>query len=347
MIYKNIKFYINIFLFFVYSYDIIINLFFSLKIFILKKFHNNILIHVDLSGIKDFHGPGNFIKGINNILPFITNNCIFSSKEYINNILQPDYFYFPWPKFDERDFDFLLNKNLINQYILGPTFVPTYWPYFPLTNNWKEKRFSEILNITKGIVIHSKRVRDYLAQRSNTTNNLKKYIIMRACTNIKPRTIKSFKKRKIDIIFFEKYMDLNRQKNGEELYSLLSKTNKTIVTMKYGKYEKKYMKKLANNSKFIIYFSFYDTGAIGLKEIQNYGVLSFTLQEDLVIDNETSFYIPELANQDNMILASEKIIDIMNKISKKNPKSDLIAEKNQKINKCENALKDFCESLFQ
>ena len=305
------------------------------------------MIYVDLSGIKDFHGPGNFIKGINNILPFIYNNCIFSSKKYINNILQPDYFYFPWPNFMEIDFEKLLNNNLIYKYILGPTFVPYYWHYFPCNNIWKEIRFSEILNVTKGIVVHSKRVRDYLAKRSNTTNNLKKYIIMRACTNIKPIKIKSFKERKIDIIFFEKYMDLNREKNGKELYSLLAKANKTIVTIKYGKYEKKFMRKLANNSKFIIYFSFYDTGAIGLKEIQNYGVFSFTHQEDLVIDNETSFYVPELAYEDNMILASEKIIDMMNTISKKNPKSELIAEKNQKINKCENALKDFCESLFQ
>ena len=47
------------------------------------------------------------------------------------------------------------------------------------------------------------------------------------------------------------------------------------------------MKELANNSKFIIYFSFFDTGAIGLKEIQNYGVIAFSLQKEFIIDNET------------------------------------------------------------
>ena len=45
------------------------------------------------------------------------------------------------------------------------------------------------------------------------------------------------------------------------------------------------MTELAYNSKYIIYFSFYDTGAIGLKEIQNYGVFAFSHQKDLVINN--------------------------------------------------------------
>ena len=36
------------------------------------------------------------------------------------------------------------------------------------------------------------------------------------------------------------------------------------------------MVELANNSKFIVYFSFFDTGAIDLKEIQNHGVFTFS-----------------------------------------------------------------------
>ena len=106
------------------------------------------------------------------------------------------------------------------------------------------------------------------------------------------------------------------------------------------------MEKIANNSKFIIYFSFYDTGAIGLKEIQNYGVFAFTLQKDLVIDKTTSFYIPELTNENNMSSAYYRIMKTIQIITSKHPNMKLIAEKNQNINKCQNALKDLCNSII-
>ena len=126
---------------------------------------------------------------------------------------------------------------------------------------------------------------------------------------------------------------------------MFRQTNKKIINIKYGTYTKKNIKSLANNSKFVVYFSFYDTGAIGLKEIQNYGVFCFTHQMDLVIDKETSFLIPELTNQQNMYPAFRKIIEIIESISSKNPNSQLIAKRNQAINNCQNALTDLCESL--
>ena len=109
------------------------------------------------------------------------------------------------------------------------------------------------------------------------------------------------------------------------------------------------MIKFELNLKFLfeydIYFSFYDTGAIGLKEIQNYGVICFTHQKEFAIDNETSFFISELANIDNINIAFNKIMDIIEKISKSNINTELIAKKNQIINKCENSLIDLCKSL--
>ena len=216
---------------------------------------------------------------------------------------------------------FPLNK-LINKYILGPIFVPKKWFSFPSKGDWKEERFPEILNASKGIAVHSNRVIAYLSQKSNTTDNLEKYKIVRACSNFEPKNVNSFKDRKIDILFFEKYADLDRQKQGLDLLKLL--------------------KSSTNN----IYFSFYDTGAIGLKEIQNYGVLTFSHQKDLVINNETSFYIPELENTDDMSPAANKILNIIQIISKRNPNTKLIAKKNQLINNCQNALNDLCQSLF-
>jgi len=342
---KRIKlFFIHILLliFFLYNWC------FPFKIIILKFLKNRYFINVDLLGINHALGPGILIKGINQILPFISKKCIFFSNnfnKYFNNILKPDFYYKPRPKIEEEDYNQLVKEKLINKCILGPLFVPSHWFHFPYEKLWKEKYFSKILKSVKGVVVHSNRVRDHIINKTNNSIYLNKFFIMRPCTNIKPKQVKSFENRIFDIIFFEKYMDLNRLKQGKELLDLLKKAKKKIVLMKYGSYNKTIIMKLANNSKFIIYFSFYDTGAIGLKEIQNYGVIAFTHQKDLVINNETSFYIPELASLDKIKIASEKILKIIDKFSSKNPSTTLIAEKNQMINKCENALIDLCNNL--
>ena len=314
-------------------------------LFFNNKLLNRILIEFDTSAINSHGGPGSFVKGLYKFLPFSSDNCIFISSSFINFIYNFDYYYLPIPKFNRNNFDKLAKMNLIKKYILGPTFVPNKWESFPNTSDWKEEKFSEILNLSKGIVVHSNRVKNYLSQKSNTTNNIRKFKIIRACSNLKPKKINSFQKRKIDLLFFEKYSDVDHSNQGKILLSLFRQTNKNIISIKYGTYTKKSIKSLANNSKFVVYFSFYDTGAIGLKEIQNYGVFCFTHQMDLVIDNETSFFIPELTNQKDMYPAFKKIIGIIERISSKNPNSQLIAKRNQFINNCQNALKDLCESL--
>ena len=163
---------------------------------------------------------------------------------------------------------------------------------------WKERRFREILQSIKAVVVHSKRVRDHLASRSNNADLLNKFILFRPCTYLKQKDIKPFNERKIDIIFYEKYPDLNRRKQGKELLKLLNNTNKTIAKLERGKYVRTEQSSLAYDSKFVIYFSFYDRGALALKEIQNYGVIAFSHQLDLVFSTQTGFYIPKLDNDD-------------------------------------------------
>ena len=114
--------------------------------------------------------------------------------------------------------------------------------------------------------------------------------------------------------------------------------------MIYGNYTKDQMIKLTNNSKFIIYFSFFDNGAIGLKEMQNHGMFAFSHQKDLILD-KSSFYIPELTNENDMIRAFINIYKKMEIITNINPDIQLIAEKNQKINKCQNSLNDLCKGI--
>ena len=234
----------------------------------------------------------------------------------------------------------------MNNLILGPCFVPNSWKNFPNKSIWKERRFSEILNQVKGIAVHSKRVRDHLSQRSNTKSMLNKYKIIRSCTNINPKYVKDFIKRDIDILFFEKYADFDHSKQGAQLFNLFNNTSKKIERLKYGSYTKEKMEYLANNTKFIIYFSFFDTGAIGLKEIQNYGVFTFSHQSDLIIHNDTGLYVPELTNIKDMSQAYKIIMNKIEIVIKLSPNALSIAKINQENNKCQNALNDLCESLL-
>ena len=226
--------------------------------------------------------------------------------------------------------------------------MPNSWESFPNGDIWQERRFSEVLNDVKGIAVHSQRVISHLINRTKLNNSilLKKFKIIRPCTNINPKNINPFTKRKIDILFFEKYQDLDRSQQGTKLLNLLNNTSKKMERLKYGNYTKESMKYLANNTKFIIYFSFFDTGAIGLKEFQNYGVFTFSHQRELIINKNTGFYVPELANEKDMAQAFQIIMKKIEVITNIHPNTQLLAKINQEINKCQNALNDLCENIL-
>ena len=317
---------------------------FKFTINLIKK--NKFIILV-VPGCIGSRGPFIFNKGLTNILPYNTNSCRFISSNgnfYINSMI--DYFYYSCPPFNEKKYNKLVKTNKAKKFIFGPNFVPEKWFSFPDKNIWKEKRFPEIMKTIKGMAIHTDRAKIHLANRSNTTNMIKKYINMRQCSNIKPKNIKNFKERTIDILFFEKYIDLDREQQGKLLLRLLNTTGKKIETIKYGYYNKTTMETLSNNSKFIIYFSFYDIGPIGLIEIQNHGVILFTHQKEFVIDKKSSFFVPELANKDDMKSAFKIIMEKIDLISRSNPNSELIAKTNQNYYKCQKALEDLCKKLI-
>ena len=83
-----------------------------------------------------------------------------------------------------------------------------------------------------------------------------------------------------------------------------------------------------------------------MKEIQNYGVFAFSHQKDLVIDKNTSFFIPELANEFDMKPAYKKIMSIIEAITISEPNVNLIAKINQEVNKCEKSLDDLCDGII-
>lgn len=290
-----------------------------------------------------------FNRGIYEILPYSTNKCFFIASNYIypiNSKNKTDYFFISYPSFGEDIYNDWIKINGVNKLILGPIFVPACWFCFPDKKNWRERRFPEIIKEVKGIAVHTDRVKKHLSQKSNTQYMANKYIIIRPCTNLKPGNIKNFNNRAIDILFFEKYMDLNRKKQGEQLLNLLNNTNKKVINMKYGNYTRNQMRQLANDSKFLIYFSFFDCGPIGLIEIQNHGVIIFTHQKELILSNNTGFFVPELANDDDMIKAFNIIMEKIEEISKLHPNTRIIAKINQENNKCEKSLDDLCKSLI-
>ena len=323
--------------------------FYLIKTKINKK--KSILIEVDISKSKiGNRGPSKFVQGIKEILPYNTSDCTFIPLKnifLINNNTNSNYFFLPF-SITESFYNNLIFLNRAKKILIGPSFVPADWNKFPNNKIWKERRILEILNNVKGIVVHSYRVRDYLSKKSKSSQKfIKKYKIVRACTNLKPKNINSFYKRKNDVIFFEKYADLNRSKQAQELLILFRNSSLKIERLVYGHYSKNQMISLANNSKFIIYFSFYDTGAIGLKEIQNFGVFTFSHQKDLIIDNDTCFFVSELNDEFDMTKAYSKIMEKIQNITISVPNMKIIAKKNQEINKCENALNDLCNSILE
>jgi len=308
-----------------------------------------LVIKVDISKSKQGEGgPIVLQRGISKVLPYEAKYCKFIPADgiYPNDIKNIDYFFITLPSMNEKIYDKWIKINRVNSLLLGPNFVPYNWYNFPDTNVWYEKKFRKILSEIKGVVVHSNRVRDHLMIKSNTQDLINKYILLRSCTYILPNDIKPFQERENDIILFQKYADSDHSKQGIQLLSLLKKTNKKIKQINYGNYKREDEFLLANNSKFIIYFSFYDSGALALKEIQNYGIITFTLQKDFIINDESDYYIPELELND-ITPAFNKIIKIIEEISNKNPDSIKIAKKNQDFNRCERALDDLCNGIIQ
>ena len=73
----------------------------------------------------------------------------------------------------------------------------------------------------------------------------------------------------------------------------------------------------------------------------------FSHQKDLILKKSTSFYIPELTNENDMIRAFINIYKKMEIITNINPDIQLIAKKNQNINKCQNSPDDLCKGISE
>ena len=87
----------------------------------LKKLFHHILIVIDVSFRNNIRGPGSFINGIKEILPFFWGKCSFISSLSIFDYLTPDIYFIPYPRFNEKKFNYFIENGLINKLILDGT----------------------------------------------------------------------------------------------------------------------------------------------------------------------------------------------------------------------------------
>lgn len=314
-----------------------------------------ILVKIDFNEkFKEFNGgPGSLMRGLLESSKTFQGKCKFEKwainyTEIEQNQNDHQFFFLPQgPEFCKRvPKIFSERPNKLRNVLFGPFMAPIVWYRFPNKRYCVERNFSRTLDMIGSYVVHSNRVKDHLTHRSGTIEKADKIQIMQACTNFVPHKIKPFYKRKWDVILYEKYSDSDRKKDGSSLYNLLLSANLSIKRLSYRGsvegapgYNNSVLMETANDSRFIVYYSFWDTGAISLKEIQNFGVYSFSVQKDLVY-NETGLYVRELNR--NVKKASKIIIKHINQIYKKGIDTQKMADFNQYKNSCQRSLEDLC-----
>lgn len=203
---------------------------------------------------------------------------------------------------------YLFNNNVNFKYVLyGPNLSPIRYLDFPV-NNTHEIKWINIMNKIKYYVVHYNRISNHFMNRTNSNNQFKKYINFPCCMKYEQYSnILKWENRKFDFLIYIKYSDSNHKKEGKLLINSLNATNK-VITFTYGFYNTEDLLEYAKNSKIVIYFSFYDTGAMALLEMQRMGVFTITLQKEF-ITQENGIFIPELEN--NIQLAILKIKNII------------------------------------
>lgn len=203
---------------------------------------------------------------------------------------------------------FLFSSDInYKKVIYGPNLSPIKYFKFPL-NNTHESKWIEIINKIKYYVVHHRRISNHLMNRTNSYFQYKKYLKFPCCIKYeKDSTIIKWDERKIDFLIYLKYVDCNHSIDGEILINSLNSSYKVIV-FRYGSYSTNNLINAARNSKVVIYFSFYDTGAIALIEIQRMGVFTVAVQKEFITD-QNGLYLPELEfNIDSAISKLKNII---------------------------------------
>lgn len=294
-------------------------------------------------------GPGAFQLALLTAIANYTGRCKFTSEAPSYEVIEANndkhvFFYNVWPNdvYNKVSEIYTRSPQKLHQVLFGPIPVPDKWFRFPNPSLPQEKYFRQMLTKLGGWVIHTERVFQYMSKRSGTRDLRKQYALVSACTELGGIDVLPWCERIYDIILFEKYPDRDRARDGSLLYRWLIKLGLKVARLRYGGYTHDQMREYAETSKAVIYFSFYDTGAIGLREIQNYGVFTFAHQVDQVEDPEIGCLISEL-DGGSMRVAARKIKREMKELEKSQPNTTKIRKLARRLNSCDRALHQLCD----
>jgi hypothetical protein len=227
--------------------------------------------------------------------------------------------------------------------MFGPNLIPRYWPSFPDQKVIVESQWPRFLSGMYGYVVHTERVGNYLMNRSMTEKLAKKYVVAPACAyengNIR---VPPFVKRSWDILLFEKYADRDMRAEGNHLYELMTRDHFSVTRMQYGKFTRHSLTFQGMQARFIVYFSFYDTGAIAFLELQNLGGYSFSFQAEFLLE-QTGFFVPAL--EFNISEAWFKIRSQIREITLASPNCTEYAHLNRRKNSCLRTLNVLCQGV--
>lgn len=246
--------------------------------------------------------------------------------------------------FERYDYlNFIKNSTydyIFRKILYGPIVTPINWFNMP-RNNTYEQYWCLVMKKIKAFITHSNRVKNHIIKSTKCYLHNDKYIILKPCIEIEYKKYNTyiFNERSIDFLVYIKYADINRKKDEIILINYLKNKYK-IKIIEYGKHTKQSLLYLASISKYVIYFSFYDTGALSLLEIKMMGVWPIAHQKEFIEDGYGS-YLKELDT--NITSALSKLNDIY--ITKYNP--HILSQNVVKNLNCVNSLHNIVKSLYQ
>lgn len=245
-----------------------------------------------------------------------------------------------WFLFDTY-FSLLSNDIISTEFknvIYGPSVTPKIWNKFPLNNTY-EMNWSKCIKKIFAYVVQSERVKYYLLKKSCKAKNMEsKYIISQGCIFVsESHSITEWNNRKIDILIFIKFADINRKDSAYELIKDL-KRSYTIYILEYGNYNKNELIRAALNSKILIYYSFYDCWPSALMEMENLGIYPIVQQCEFI-----GFHGTCIKRIDSR---KTKVIIEIGKIMNKSFNSLVMSSYYINKNNCNNVLKDTLYQIY-
>lgn len=215
--------------------------------------------------------------------------------------------------YERKDFiELTKDKSLLRTFkkiLYGPIVTPINWFNIPKRNTY-ESYWCNVMRAIGSYIVHSERVKYHIINKSKCLLYNYKYIILKPCieTYLEHINIKSYNDRSIDFLIYIKYSDINKDTEEKKLIDQI-KSRYSSKVVRYGNHTKNELLTLANNSKFIIYYSFYDTGALSLLEMKLMGGWPISHQPEFIEPGFGS-YVKELESNKSKFL--DRINNIYN-----------------------------------